>query len=227
MTRVVQVVDAQPMLVLASTSLGRDNAIQCFEGENQSFEINLSNLGKVPLTFMNISIKETIQPQENDGSQIQNYETFVYQKSIAACWVDGFGHSEPFFRITDRMAVDQSRSVRFNLIGKKHNTEIRICIEYGTVSDTELIHTRKLEIPVLITVGLPLILRNIDFLAVDEHEILANSPSSKEVFMANDKTISATNDYFWLTFDLENIWNEAFHIEFKVNDGNLISWRFW
>lgn len=181
------IVGPQPFLELQSTSLGIHRAIQCFQGEKTKFTITVKNIGVVPINIISISFKEqqipSIQQDADEQSPAYIYEKLIYEKNINACQIENI--EEDGIIIHDKssgvLPVYQTRTVierneikTFNIgvFGKNNVSGVTVHMQYGSIGNEEgdngNFFTRDLYVPILITVGAPLIIRNTDFLVFSE-----------------------------------------------------------
>lgn len=252
-------IERQPLLELSSTSLGMHRALQCFEGERCSFTISVTNIGCKTINLVSIAIKEktALNPNQEE-SAAEVYEKSVYSDAINSCWIEEDAQETFFspqtssgissyskngtllpFNSRDALDPNESKTYKLGVYGKKHCTGVTVQFEYSSMAeDDPVFYTRDLVVPILITVGYPLSLRNIDYLAFSSHqEITINCPEDELKSTLSEQMVSDLaeprlssavgpsfssnydSDYFLFTFDVSNEWIEPFKITFETYDG--------
>jgi hypothetical protein len=129
----------------------------------------------------------------------------------------------------------EKRILKINAYGKLNwysfliSTGATVTIQYGSVepnSAESVFYTRTLAVPILITIGRPLHLRNADYLLVthesenmsDPEKIQEHSTIERRMSELPKLPLSSKSSYFFLTFDLSNTWNEPFDVSFQLYD---------
>ncbi|KAI9193335.1 TRAPP II complex [Polychytrium aggregatum] len=262
-----KVIPEQPMLQVDEASLRGLEALLLFEGERSTFSIQVQNIGSTPINNLVVSFSETYEPLSNEPAAEYAediYERDVHDRSICVFWIADTEETlrksmvvhQNRSKVRDSLskAIDlflnpgESKTIRIGMYGKAGCTGGSISLQYGYIAEHEssLTHdaendgyTRRLVLPILLTVEKALQPINVDFIPSSSIDYFTSisQPQSKPgdltrlssiddmmvVLRSIENTlpssnISTMNDYFLLTMDVRNSMNRSFDLTFEIFD---------
>jgi hypothetical protein len=201
------VIPEQPLLKIRETSL-LHGALMLFEGENSQINIELENIGNIPVDFITLSFSDSTTtnplPINPELPAEEVYEVELFTKGTPVFSWEGSGKE---IATTSGQKISlppgEKWSLHVNVFGKRHCNNGTIQIDYGYINrivgseaseETEsqkqampVFYTRQLYLPLLITVSQHLEPSNWDilYLRSQSNAEQATSDESKEVITSN------------------------------------------
>ncbi|KAJ3281136.1 hypothetical protein HK104_000185 [Borealophlyctis nickersoniae] len=266
----LKVIPEQPILQV-NNSLTSPGSMMLFEGERTTFKLTLENIGTTHIDHLTIAFLESYATDLGSvaptGAETMEdvYERDVYEKSIRALWLhsDVGGHPRGEHQV-ESMQVDLAPGGKMDLVigvfGKRRSTGGMITLEYGHVALPDStsaegsedvasppdphFYTRRLLVPVLLTVHRALEALNMDVLlfprssprsSEEKSELLRDGGRnlSVEEMMVDPFAEGGRNaaeavvrnvppekarEYCLFTFDLRNEWGHPFEVSFDIYD---------
>ncbi|KAI8576610.1 hypothetical protein K450DRAFT_255841 [Umbelopsis ramanniana AG] len=170
---VLEVIPEQPLLKIRETSL-LHGALMLFEGEISQINIELENIGNIPVDFITLSFSDSTTtnplPINPELPAEEVYEVELFTKGTPVFSWEGSGKE---IATTSGQKISlppgEKWSLHVNVFGKRHCNNGTIQIDYGyidrivsseTLDETEsqkqampVFYTRQLYLPLLITVS--------------------------------------------------------------------------
>lgn len=200
-----------------------------------SFEFTVENVGKVPIDFISVALKEiTTKSSETEVTAIDIYENYVYESSLNSCWIEAETHPENLdikgvFSMFQPQICYQSQkellpghrvTLKVRVYGKILCSGISIIVEYGKSGESiGQVFTRQLTIPILVTVCMPINMRNAECLPYSNDTL---SLESCEASIPGNSDEQISDSQFIFTFDVENTWDEPIWLYFDIYDSNIV-----
>ncbi|KAG2187872.1 hypothetical protein INT44_000622, partial [Umbelopsis vinacea] len=205
---VLEVIPEQPLLKIRETSL-LHGALMLFEGEISQINIELENIGNIPVDFITLSFSDSTTtnplPINPELPAEEVYEVELFTKGTPVFSWEGSGKE---IATTSGQKISlppgEKWSLHVNVFGKRHCNNGTIQIDYGyidrivsgeTLDETEsqkqampVFYTRQLYLPLLITVSQHLEPSNWDIL------YLRSQSNVEQATLDENKNIVASNE---------------------------------
>lgn len=215
----VNVVQAQPLIVVKSTTLSQ-SSVMVLEGERHVFSVTLQNLSSTPVDFMLFSFTDSTQgplqaalsSRDAPATEMYEYELILMKKQALR-----LPKSEP----NRHIAPGGEATFDFEILGKPGLTNAAIQVDYtylGVPIDeiTEQFFTRQLSLDLAVTVNASVELSRIDALPV-----YGGIPQS--LLDRVGGTASATDEeYCLLSVDMRNSWPSQMAIRLESSEGMAV-----
>ncbi|CAO3668784.1 unnamed protein product [Umbelopsis ramanniana] len=203
----LDVIPEQPLLKIRETSL-LHGALMLFEGENSQINIELENIGNIPVDFITLSFSDSTTtnplPINPELPAEEVYEVELFTKGTPVFSWEGSGKE---IATTSGQKISlppgEKWSLHVNVFGKRHCNNGTIQIDYGYINRIvgseaseekesqkqamPVFYTRQLYLPLLITVSQHLEPSNWDilYLRSQSNAEQATSDESKEIITSN------------------------------------------
>ncbi|RKP07490.1 TRAPP II complex [Thamnocephalis sphaerospora] len=224
----VPVIDKLALLRVRTTSLSH-GAMMLFEGERSQMSITLQNIGHSPVDFLLPTFVENpTAPPPNSQRQTREdtYEQDMYAANTHAfVWPvneEGGTRKTSTGELRVRIEPGAEHVLTIGLFGKRGCTGGTVQIDYGSeMSSTEnIIYTRQITVPVLLSVRRTLELLNADVLAVRQRDTARSDADSMTMVnqMLDRLALDGGRPDHWclLTLDVRNIWSVPFQLRFSI-----------
>ncbi|OAQ65080.1 hypercellular protein HypA [Pochonia chlamydosporia 170] len=217
----LNVVQAQPLVVVKSTSLAQ-SSVMILEGERQVFTVTMQNTSTTtPVDFMLFSFKDSTQGplqtalsnRDATPAELYEYELILMKKqALRLPRNDQSRHIPPGGEAT----------FEFEILGKPGLTHATIQADYtflGVPRDeiTEQFYTRQLSLDLTVTVNASVELARIDAVAMQGH-----LPPPLLERLGADAENTPADKYCLLAVDLRNAWPSQMSIRLEGEEGMAV-----
>ncbi|KAM3539858.1 hypothetical protein ARSEF1564_007228 [Beauveria bassiana] len=215
----VNVVEAQPLVVVKSTSLSQ-SSVMVLEGERHVFSITLQNLSDTAVDFMLFSFTDSTQgPLQTalNSRDVSVAEMYEYELILMKKQALRLPKSEP----NRHIAPGGEATFDFEILGKPGLTNATIQVDYtylGVPIDeiTEQFFTRQLSLDLAVTVNASVELSRIDTLP-----IYGGIPQSFLDRVGGDASPD-DEEYCLLSMDMRNSWPSQMAVRVEGRDGMTV-----
>lgn len=215
----VNVVQAQPLIVVKSTTLSQ-SSVMVLEGERHVFSVTLQNLSDTAVDFMLFSFTDSTQgPLQTalNSRDVLAAEMYEYELILMKKQALRLPKSEP----NRRIAPGGEATFDFEILGKPGLTNATIQVDYtylGVPIDeiTEQFFTRQLSLDLAVTVNASVELSRIDTLP-----IYGGIPRSLLDRVGGDASPD-DEEYCLLSMDMRNSWPSQMAIRVEGSDGMAV-----
>lgn len=214
----VDVIEAQPVIVLKSLSLNQ-NWILLLEGEKQIFTFTVANISNVPVNFVNLKfLDSTTQPlqvaltnKDLPLNEIYEVEYFLFRRK-ALKWKKADG---------DEREIIEPHTVKtfeIRVLGKRGMTEGVIEIEYSHQPNLDQLGkshwSRTLSIPINVTVNSSIELGGCDMIPLQHNQNFTDNIENHELahYLDQLKENGVLSEYCLLVIDLRNSWTQTIEV---------------
>ncbi|KAI9595879.1 TRAPP II complex [Syncephalis fuscata] len=199
----VQVIQQMPLVRVKNTTLNHGAVMLC-EGEATTMTITLENIGREVVNFVLPTFAENPTPPPTSNHQLRPSKEDTYEQDRFLAYTHAFQ-----WPLTDR--PERVRQSTGGTIQVDYGHEL---LSNTTDTTANIVYTRQLSIPVLLTVRRTLELLNADVLAVNQRDIpLSNTDA---MGMINQVIEDRRDQWCLLTLDIRNIWSTPFHLQFSL-----------
>ncbi|ATY62917.1 hypercellular (hypA) [Cordyceps militaris] len=212
----VNVVQAQPLIVIKSTTLSQ-SSVMVLEGERHVFSVTLQNLSENPVDFMLFSFTDSTQgplqtalnSRDVSAAEMYEYELILMKKQALR-----LPKSEP----NRHIVPGGEATFDFEILGKPGLTNATIQVDYtylGVPIDeiTEQFFTRQLSLDLAVTVNASVELSRIDTLPI--HGGIPQSLLDR----VGGNASPDDEEYCLLSMDMRNSWPSQMTIRLEGSDG--------
>ncbi|TQV95568.1 hypothetical protein V2A60_000753 [Cordyceps javanica] len=215
----VNVVQAQPLIVVKSTTLSQ-SSIMVLEGERHVFSVTLQNLSENPVDFMLFSFTDSTQGPLQTALSSRNVsaaEMYEYELILMKKQALRLPKSEP----NRHIPPGAEATFDFEIFGKPGLTNATIQVDYtylGVPIDeiTEQFFTRQVSLELAVTVNASVELSRIDALP-----IYGGIPQSLLERVGGDASPD-DEDYCLLSMDMRNSWPSQMAIRLEGSSGMTV-----
>jgi len=204
----ITVLPQQPILECTDSSLGTQNILTLFEGEEATFTLTVVNAGRAAMDSLVVTFKDEYEPSSTtkDGPEAPEdiYEREVHEKSIRAFHLAGSDSGKRQL-LKEPLVPGSSRTISVSCLGRRRCIGTTVVVEYsGPRPDPAEYHTRILVIPVILTV-----LKAVEAVAIAAlpYADLTGDPDARE----------KKRTHFLLAIDVKNAASEAFRVQIGRN----------
>ncbi|KAG5518642.1 hypothetical protein PMAC_002611 [Pneumocystis sp. 'macacae'] len=202
-----EVLPAQPVLIVTRTSLVNESIML------RTFTITIKNVSDVSINFLLLSfmdstidpLKDALACKDISCEEAYELELFLYERQ-AFVWKK---KSDKFF-----LEPDCEETLEIRVLGKRGLTDGKIQIDYGNIEDVsslERFYTRRVVVPVIVTVNGSIELVNCDIINyVNDNKEKENSLDRSEEMSSLFQYVEAHEhegvEYCLALLDFRNIW---------------------
>ncbi|EMR09168.1 hypothetical protein PNEG_02508 [Pneumocystis murina B123] len=222
-----EVLPAQPILIVTRTSLV-NGSIMLLEGERSTFTITIKNVSHITINFLLLSftdstinpLKDALASKNISREEIYELELFLYKRQ-AFVWNKKVSHFS--------LKPDCEEVLEIEIFGKRGLTDGKIQIDYGNVENDSShgrFYTRRVVVPVIVTVNASLELVNCDVInIVNDIKERENIPDISEE-MGSLFQYAGTHEHEGVEYclgllDFRNIWPKPLCVYLNVqNEGD-------
>ncbi|CCJ30606.1 unnamed protein product [Pneumocystis jirovecii] len=220
-----EVLPAQPVLIVTKTSLV-NGSIMLLEGEMRTFTITIKNVSDITINFLLLSfmdstigpLKDALVCKDISSEEIYELELFLYER-------EAFVWKKSFDQFSLSPGCEETLEIR--VLGKRGLTDGKIQIDYGNIegdaSSLEKFYTRRVVIPVIVTVNGSVELVNCDIINyVNDNKEKENSLDRSEEMCSLFQYVEAHEcegvEYCLALLDFRNIWPKPLSVCFNVQN---------
>ncbi|RKP24868.1 TRAPP II complex [Syncephalis pseudoplumigaleata] len=191
--------------------------------------ITLENIGREAVNFIMPTFTENPTPPPTGNHQLRPSKEDTYEQDRFLAYTHAFQWPLDAAAGEDSTCVTimpgSTYDLTVGLYGKRNSTGGSIQIDYGHEQQcdeaaedgntpSDIVYTRQLSVPVLLTVRRTLELLNADVLMVNQRDVCLSE--AEAMSMINQMIEHHRDQWCLLTLDVRNIWSTPFHLQFSL-----------
>ncbi|KAI8065240.1 TRAPP II complex [Gongronella butleri] len=236
----LRVIDEQPLMKCKSTSL-MQNAAMLLEGETKQIKLTLENIGTVPVDYIALQASDNAEPTLGASMDMPPAKMYDFEQTTLGRKAIEYQEEPGALGQLKLVPPGATLSIDVNIHGKPGCSQGTLEVDYGHLKaedndnqgplDAIPFFTRKLTIPLLISVYQPLYAHHWDLLHVHAAESLVSKDAPNSENDENDKQGSTTMNlmqishlvrsrqgYCLAMLDLQNRWSCGFQVTFTIDN---------